>query len=302
MTQRLLITGGSGLLAVNWAAARRDSDDIWLGLNNRQIALDNINTISLGGGLDHAIQMAKPDIIIHTAAMTDVNGCEADEKQALTVNRDLAADYARTAYDHSLPFVHISTDHLFDGRQAMLNETAPCLPINSYGHSKWLGERAVAKAHPDALILRVNFFGWGPQYRPSFSDWIINSLNQGKSITLYDNVYFTPLYAGDVIELAHQLITKHAKGVYHLTSSDRLSKYDFGLKLAARFGLDTDLIMRGEYNPDEGIPRPLDMSLDNSKTLNALGIDGLNIDDAITALAANQSLKTVFSSIDQHDQ
>lgn len=298
MTHRLLITGGSGLLAVNWAAARRHIDEIWLGLNNRQISMENTKAISLRGGLNHAIVTANPDIIINTAAMTNVDGCEADEKQAIAINCDLAATYAKIAYDHGLPFVHISTDHLFDGRQCMQDETAPCLPINSYGHSKWLGERAVLKAHPDALILRVNFFGWGPIYRPSFSDWILNSMAQGTVVTLYQNVYFTPLYVGDVVDLAHRLIAKNAKGIYHLTSSDRLSKYDFGLKLAAMFELDANLITPRSYNPKKGIPRPLDMSLDNAKALHYLRIGRLDIDSAIIALASNKSIKTAFSSID----
>lgn len=298
LTHRLLITGGSGLLGVNWAVARRQIDEIWLGLNDRHIFLDNTKSISLKGGLDRAIARTKPNIIIHTAAMADVDGCEADLKAAVDVNCDLAATYAKAAYDHGLRFVHISTDHLFDGFRPMLDENTQCAPINNYGYSKWLGESAVLKAHPGALILRINFFGWGPAYRHSFSDWIMGSLRSGKPITLYSNVYFTPLYVGDTITLAHQLIEKSATGIYNLTSSDRVSKFDFGLKVARAFGLDVDLIARAEYSPLHSVPRPLDMSLDNTKTRRLLKIDSLRIDEAIANLKYNEPLKKLFSLID----
>ena len=226
--------------------------------------------------------------------MTDVDACEADQKAAVALNCDLAAMYAKVAYDHGLRFVHISTDHLFDGLQPMLDENTPCMPINNYGFSKWLGEKAVLKAHQDALILRVNFFGWGPAYRHSFSDWIMGKLKSDIPITLYDNVYFTPLYVGDMIDLAHQLIDKNVSGIYNLTSSDRLSKFDFGLKVAAKFGLNSDLIARAPYDTLCGVPRPLDMSLDNTKVRRLLGIDDLRIDEAIADLKYNEPLKKLF--------
>ena len=148
MPQRLLITGGSGLLAVNWAWARRRDNDIWLELHRRRIELDGVTTCVLDdpARLDARIDDIAPDVIIHTAGMTNVDACEAATSEALAVNRDLAQRYAAIARHRNIAFVHISTDHLFDGRHQMLDETAPCLPINSYGHSKWLGERAVMEA------------------------------------------------------------------------------------------------------------------------------------------------------------
>ena len=130
----------------------------------------------------------------------------------------------------------------------------------------------------------------------------MNSLASGTPITLYDNVFYTPLYTGQLIDCAHQLLDQNAKGIYHLTSSDRLSKYDFGMKLAKAFNHDQGLITRGAYNPDNGIPRPLDMSLSNSKLLHSLGVasppPSLTTDDAITALKADETLRSTFSSID----
>jgi len=298
LSSTLLITGGSGLLALNWAVSRMHRDNVWLGLNSRKINLDGAHMLQLSGDLDAAVETVKPDAVIHTAAMTDVEACEAQEKQAIAVNCNLAKDAANAAYRHSLPFVHISTDHLFSGRQPMVNETATCLPLNSYGYSKWMGERAVFRAHPSALILRVNFFGWGPRYRPSFSDWVISNLSSGKPITLYDNVFTTPLYVSEVIDYAHQLLDAKAHGTYHLSSSDRISKHDFGMRLAEAFNLDMPLISKGSYNANVGAPRPLDMSLSNKKICSRLGISQINLDQSIEKLSAEKSRQETFLNID----
>ncbi|MDA8675807.1 SDR family oxidoreductase [Alphaproteobacteria bacterium] len=299
MSLRVLITGGSGLLAVNWAAMRRHQDDIWLGLHHRQITMDNVQTISIIDGINVAIDAAKPDVVIHTAAMTDVDACEAEIRKAMSVNCDLAESFAKAAYDNGLRFVHISTDHLFNGQHPMMKETAPCSPLNNYGYSKWLGEAAVLNAHPEALILRVNFFGWGPTYRPSFSDWILSNLSNKSAITLFDNVYFTPLYIRQLVEAAYGLINRKAQGIYHLTSCDRISKYDFGIKLAHTFGLDQNLVTPGSYHYENSVPRPLDMSLSNTKTLKELGISHLKLDNAIDALEADKLMQINLSFIDQ---
>ena len=299
----ILITGGSGLLAVNWAVQRREFDQIHIGLHKRQIKLEGVETASID--FDNLIKFAalindiQPDVIIHTAAMTNVNDCETDPEQAFKVNRDTAELAAKIANDRNIAFVHISTDHLFDGSTAMLDETALPNPLNNYGKSKFEGEQAVINACPDALIFRVNFFGWGPSYRPSFSDWIINSLRSNQTITLYDNVFFTPLYTGEVIDACHGLINQRAKGIYHLTSSNRLSKHKFGIKLADVFGLDKDLITRGEYIAGAGIPRPLDMSLDNSKLLRQLSLKHMPIDASIAELRSGEHIKATLFSIEQ---
>ncbi|MDB0013878.1 SDR family oxidoreductase [Alphaproteobacteria bacterium] len=298
MPSTLLITGGSGLLALNWAASRMDRDHVWLGLNSRQINLDGAYMLQLSGDFNAAIETVKPDMVIHTAAMTNVDACEAQEKQAIAVNCALAKDAAKAAHRHALPFIHISTDHLFSGRQAMVDETATCLPLNIYGHSKLLGERAVALAHPSALILRVNFFGWGPKYRPSFSDWVINNLSSGKPITLYNNVFITPLYVGEVIDYAHQLLDAKAQGVYNISSSDRISKYDFGMRLAEAFDLEMKLISKDSYNTKMGAPRPLDMSLSNKKICGRLGIKEINLNQSIEKLCADKERQKIFFKID----
>ena len=89
--------------------------------------------------------------------MTSVDECEMDYEKSKSVNADLACNVARVAYSLNIKLVHISTDHLTNGLEAMKDETAECKPVNNYGKTKHLGELAVLKECPDALCVRVNF-------------------------------------------------------------------------------------------------------------------------------------------------
>ena len=301
MALKILITGGSGLLGVNWALARNTIDHIILGLNERVISPDFADTASLNlsdeTSLLRSIQSIAPDVIIHAAALTNVDYCESHPDAAMRINCGHAETVANVARRLDIKLVNISTDHLFDGTQPLVDEHHPCTPVNIYGKSKYDAELAVLNKNPNALNLRINFFCWGPQYRPSFSDWIINSLKQEKEVTLFDNVYFTPLYAGEVINFCHDLLQHNHSGTYHFASSDRISKYRFGLKIAETFNLKKSLIKLGNYNADHGIPRPLDMSLDNSRLRSTLNLETISIGNSINLLKSDQANRDRLQNI-----
>ena len=299
---RILITGGSGLLAVNWALCRRNEDEVWLGLHRRVINIPATNTVMVGllseSNIDGLIRKVSPDLIIHTAGIADVDKCEAHAETAWRVNADYAGKIAKAASATNKKLIHISTDHLFDGKTPFMTENNVPNPLNTYGASKFAAERLISAENPDALILRVNFFGWGPNYRSSFSDWILTSLWQNQRITLYDNVIFCPLYVTEIVNAAHLLLASGSTGIFNLASSDAISKYNFGIKLADQFNLDKNLIDRGSYDEKKEIARPLDMSLNNRKFLDQCGIDALPIDRSIALLHREFEKKELLGNIE----
>jgi dTDP-4-dehydrorhamnose reductase len=110
-----------------------------------------------------------------------------------------------------IPLVHISTDHLFEGNASMLSEEEPSNTINVYGKTKALAESSVGEINPDALIIRTNFYAWGTSYRKSFSDYIIESLRHGELLSLFDDVYYTPILAENLINTVHELLKKNER-------------------------------------------------------------------------------------------
>ena len=168
--------------------------------------------------------------------------------------------------------VHISTDHLFSGIFSLVDEDEPFNAINVYGRTKAQAESAVVEINPKALIIRTNFFGWGTSYRKSFSDQIIQSLRNNQTIHLFDDVFYTPIFVNNLIQTVHDLLDKKAKGIFHVVSDDRISKYEFGVLIAEEFGLDKSLIHKsGLKSQTKLVKRPVDMSLSNRKAQELLG-------------------------------
>ncbi len=276
MRQKVLLTGGSGLLGLNWALAVRDRFSVMLGLHHHKVNMRGVEcqelNLELAEQFRFALQNIKPDIVIHAAGLTSVERCEADPSLAHHVNTELTETVAQACADLNVRLVHISTDHLFRGDQQFLVETYPVDPINVYAFTKREAEEKVIKIFPEALVIRTNFFGWGPSYRQSFSDMIIGSLRSGRELTLFQDVHYTPILAESLVLAVHDLVEQKANGIVNVTGDERISKYEFGLILADRFGLDSRLIKPGLIADQPNlVQRPKDMSLSNQKACTLLG-------------------------------
>ena len=194
--RRIVITGGTGLLAINWACAVRDSWDVILGTHRHSIDLAGTKSCNLN--LDDHVRFGQeldkfsPDLVVHTAALTNVDRCEQDSDLAHRVNAVIARNVARATMSRNIQLIHISTDHLFAGDRSFYRENDLPQPLNEYGRTKALAETWVQTTHPNALIVRTNFFCWGHPQRQSFSDWLIYNLREGKVLALFEDVYFTP--------------------------------------------------------------------------------------------------------------
>ncbi len=276
MNQRILITGGSGLLALNWAHAVKNRCHVTLGLHKRQVVFPEaqIHQIDLEsiGALVRSIEEVLPQQVIHMAGLTSVDRCELEPQLAHHINVTLAANVAKACAITGVGLVHISTDHLFSGQDSLVDENQPISPINVYGQTKAEAEYQVLDANPDALVIRTNFYGWGTSYRKSFSDVVINALRIGSNLTLFQDVYYTPILVETLALAVHDLIGLKANGIFNVVGDERISKKDFGLKVAEEFGLEFSSVKTGLFAAQTKlIQRPLDMSLSNHKACNLLG-------------------------------
>ena len=276
MGRKVLITGGSGLLALNWALAIRNQYSVILGLHMRDLSVAGVQTRQIA--LESADELArefdflKPDLVIHTAGFTNVEECERKPDQAFQVNVNLAVNVAQACAKFGVPLVHISTDHLFAGDVSFVDETHKIAPKNVYGQTKVAAERQVLEAYSKALVIRTNFYGWGPKYRSSFSDVIIKALRSEKELTLFNDTFYTPILIETAVRAIHELVEFEASGIFHVVGDERISKYEFGRKIAEEFKLDAGLIKLGFMAGQVSLaPRPHDMSLSNRKICSAIG-------------------------------
>jgi dTDP-4-dehydrorhamnose reductase len=268
--RRVLITGGSGLLALNWAVSLRDKSDVVLCFHERVVNLAGVTTtvcaLDSVSQIVECLKQEKPDIVIHTAGLTSVEKCEENPELAEYINVTIAKNVAAACAAENIQLVHISTDHLFDGVQSLLSEEENPSSVNIYGLTKARAEEAVYAENQKALIIRTNFFGWGTKYRKSFSDFVVDALRNKQPIQLFDDVFYTPIHAGCLSQITHALLEKGAIGVFNVVGDERITKYNFGRKLADRFELDASLIKRSKILDKHNlVERPMDMSLSNSK-------------------------------------
>lgn len=291
---RLLITGGSGLLALGWACAMRSSNDVVLGTHLHRVRLSGVvvEPVDLESEyrFDAALQRYRPDTVVHTVGLTNVDECEYDAERSRHINVELAENVAKATRRAGIRLIHISTDHLFAGDRPLRTEADTPRPLNAYARTKLLAEQHVLDTHPEALVARTNFFGWGPTTRHSFSDWILDHLRAGRTVTLFEDVFFTPILIETLARNAHELLDQGNNGVINIVGDERISKYEFGRRLAERFSLNTDLLRRGSVAGAKLIaPRPADMSLDNTLARKRLGRKLGTVDDFLDALKRQET-------------
>ena len=296
MKKKILITGGSGLLAINWTLTLRDEYEITLLLHTRDILIRGVKTAF--HSLDSISQCIyflnkyQPDIVIHTVGLTNIEGCESNPELAYKINVDLAKNISISCSQKNIKLVHISTDHLFSGKSSLVKEDAYTSPVNVYAQSKLRGEEVVQENCHQALIIRTNFFGWGTNYRQSFSDFILTKLKQNEQVNLFNDVFYTPIIIEQLCKKVHALVDLNAYGIFNIGGGERLSKFAFGVKLADGFDLQVGLINSVSINEKlDLVSRPRDMSLSNEKLDAALNCQIPNIAEQIQILRRQQRLE-----------
>ncbi|WP_350041964.1 SDR family oxidoreductase [Thalassospira sp.] len=275
------VVGASGMLGSRLVRELRDLGCLVTAVtcqHNLPEASRGVNVTVLKADLvaDNAVKeivsLSKPDVLVNCVGLTSVDACEDHLEMAKLLNCELVGQLASAANSIKARFVHISTDHLWSGVDPMIREDVAIKPVNVYARTKADGERAALSNCLDTLILRTNFFGCSLPWRNSFDQWALDELQAGRQVNAFGDVYFTPISAALLVGKIIALVKLEARGVYNVAGCERLSKYDFVLRLAKRYGMDENLIRRASIEEiNLRAPRPKDMSLDTSKVSALLG-------------------------------
>jgi dTDP-4-dehydrorhamnose reductase len=244
---RILITGASGLLGLNLALeAVRSRHQVFGVVNSHRLATGafHVSCVDLlaPGALERLLEEVRPDWVIHCAALAVVDACDADPGLARKLNSELPGNLANLVARGGARLVHISTDAVFDGLRGDYTEADMPNPLSIYAQTKLAGERAVADANPEAIIARVNLFGWSLSGKRSLAEFFFYHLQDKEPVQGFTDVFFCPLLVNDLAQILLNMLQAGLSGLYHVVSSQGVSKYDFGVALARRFGLDETLI------------------------------------------------------------
>lgn len=244
---RILVTGASGLLGLNLALEASEEHTVFGLVNHQQVRTEAFTVLQgdllTPGTTERILDQTQPEWVIHCAAMAVVDACESDPLRARKLNSEIPAELAEHVARGGARLLHVSTDAVFDGQRGMYSEQDEPNPLSTYARTKLEGERLVAQANPEAIIARVNLFGWSLLGRRSLGEFFFYNLTAGKRVMGFTDVYFCPLLANDLAGIFLRMLALELSGLYHVVSSECLSKYEFGMRITRRFGLDGDLIV-----------------------------------------------------------
>jgi len=283
--ERILIVGATGMLGTNLAPYLR-------GLNISVVTHGNSSNADWNFDLsDNKVALRRlseinPTTIINLASLTNVDMCEADMHLAYLSNThtvEVLVDWIRKNKPNCY-LVHISTDHVYDGLASSSSEEEVCL-VNNYAFSKYAGELAALQIA--SCILRVNFIGRSQLIsRPSFSDWIWSSAINNKEITLFGDVFFSPLSISRLVNVIERVLIKKIRGIFNVGAREGMSKAEFGMLLVKAFGITNCNIRVGLLSDSSNLAkRPKNMCMNVEKIENALGIELPNLKDIAREIA-----------------
>jgi len=287
--KNILFFGGSSLLATVWANYWKERYNIFLTQHQQSIQVVGVKLIQIQKisetKLKTIILSHDIDLLINCVGLTSVEQCQLNPTKANYLNAEVPSILAKICFEQKVDFIQISTDHLFEGIEAMKSELDIPKPLNQYAYTKLKGEQNSINNNSKALIIRTNFFGVGPNYKPSFSDIITSALKCNQKIKLFNDVFFTPIHIHELADIVLELLKENKKGIYNVVSNERISKYDFGILIAESLNLPKSLILQGSISKRKDlVKRPKDMSLSNDKLKTKLNIKINTISNQIKCL------------------
>jgi len=281
---RIFITGGGGLLGSRLAeVAIEKGHDVLAGYSRsfpekgEPVRLD----LAEDESIREAVDSTRPDLVIHTAALTDVDRCEAERDLACRINARGTRILAEAAKKAGAFFIYVSTDYVFDGSRGMYREDDPTGPVNHYGYTKLLGER-----YAECVARSCVIYGSRPASgKVNFALWILGRLQRGEEIRVVTDQYISPTLNTSLARMLLEAGERRLEGVYHMAGASRISRYDFACLLAECFGLDRGLVLPSRMS-EMGwrAKRPMDSSMDVSKACRDLNERPLDIYESFRIL------------------
>lgn len=237
--------------------------------------------------VDRVIALTRPDVIIHTAAMTNVDQCEEQKEACWKVNVTAVEYLINTCRKYGVFLEHVSTDFIFDGTAGPYTEDDEPNPVSFYGWSKFAAEKAVLSSGiPSAIARTVLVYGIAHDMsRSNIILWVKKSLEEGKAIKVVTDQFRTPTLAEDLAIGCFLIAKQQANGIFNISGKDFLTPFEMAMMTADYFNLDKSLISPTDASSFmQPARRPPRTGFDLTKSRNILGYEPHTFREGIAIL------------------
>jgi dTDP-4-dehydrorhamnose reductase len=293
---RILITGSNGLLGQKLVHLLSSDSNVELiatakgenRLKNEGIYTYHSMDVTSKDAILDIFEKTKPEVVIHTAAMTNVDQCETDKENCWQQNVYAVEYLIAAAKIHNSFLLHLSTDFIFDGLAGPYDEQGIPNPVSFYGWSKLAAEKLVESSDINWAVARtILVYGIAQDMsRSNIILWVKKSLEEGKSIKVVNDQWRTPTLAEDLAEGCILIAKKKAKGVFNVSGKDFLNPFQMAIKTADFFNLDKSLIQEVDGSTfTQTAKRPAKTGFNIDKAMHELGYNPKSFDEGIAFVA-----------------
>ena len=290
--KRILVIGSNGMLGQRFSELFGNSNKVELMCASAEenSFLPNIQYKQLDITKKNSVRQIIidffPDIIINTAAFTNVDKSETEKETAWKINVGGVENIALYSWTIDAQLIHFSTDYIFDGKNGPYNEEDKPNPIGYYGRTKLASENSIHISGTRYSIIRTNVLYGSSKYgRPDFVKWFVDLLKKGERVRIVTDQVGNPTYIDDLVNAVNNIIEFKKEGIFNIGGREMISRYNFALKIAKYFGLDEKLIvpiLTKELN--QPAARPLKSGLITIKAETEIGFKAHTIEEAFSLM------------------
>jgi dTDP-4-dehydrorhamnose reductase len=298
---RVLVTGAHGLLGRSLLEPDFDAEMIGCGRGETPVGRRAYHPVELTDprAVFSLVETVRPDWIIHTAALTDVDRCEIDRDFARRINLEIVEHLASACRQLGVGLAQLSTDYVFDGQRGPYGEEDPTHPLSYYGLLKLQSEGIVLQQGLRGLVLRTLWlYGHAPGTRRNLVTWPLEALARGESLRMVDDQWGNPTHVHEVAQALVELCRHQIQGLFHLGGATYLTRYQLTQELARFFGLDPGLVQPiSTAAANQKAPRPLRSGLRTQALESLLGRAPLSLSQGLERLAGQEGFRREFPTL-----